>query len=52
MRDQAVQYFEKNSGPTATPLFGMVQVRRRKVLVKVLPEQSSRLVQGTIVEDA
>jgi hypothetical protein len=46
MRDQAVQYFENNTGPTATPLFGIVQVRRRRVLVKVLPGTSSRLIQG------
>lgn len=38
----AVEKYEAKS-----PLYGMVQYRRRKVILKYVPEGTSRLLQGT-----
>ncbi len=40
MKDTVVQYIEHS------PLYGFVQYRRRKVLLKYVPEGTSRLLQG------
>ena len=41
VRDAISQYEAKS------PLYGFVQYRRRKVLLKYVPEGTSRLLQGT-----
>lgn len=40
VREAITQYDEKS------PLYGFVQYRRRKVLLKYVPEGTSRLLQG------
>lgn len=42
IRDAISQYLE------LSPLYGFIQYRRRKILLKYLPEKTSRLVQGNI----
>ena len=42
IRNAIEQYSEKS------PLYGFIQYRRRKVLLKYIPEGTSRLLQGTI----
>ena len=39
---EAVNRYEEQS-----PLFGFIQYRRRKVILKYIPEGTSRLLQGT-----
>lgn len=49
LRDTAENYYNgprTTSGPTG-PLYGMIDFRRRKILIKLVPEGTSRLVQGT-----
>ena len=41
-RGAIAQYEEKS------PLYGFLSYRRRKVLIKYLPEGTSRLLQGTL----
>lgn len=40
---EAVNRYEEQS-----PLYGFIQYRRRKVVLKFVPEGTSRLLQGTI----
>lgn len=40
VKDTVAQYIEQS------PLYGFVQYRRRKVLLKYVPEGTSRLLQG------
>ena len=49
MREEAESYYRgaDESLGTKGPLFGMIYFRRRKVLVKLVLEGTSRLVQGT-----
>lgn len=42
IREAVEQYDEKS------PLYGFVQYRRRKVLLKFIPEGTSRLLQGSL----
>jgi hypothetical protein len=47
LREAAEKYY--NGTYTATtkgPLFGMIDFRRRKVLIKLVPDDTSRLVKG------
>lgn len=48
LRDAAEKYY--NGGDEAEtkkgPLFGMIDFRRRKVLIKLVPDDTSRLVKG------
>lgn len=49
MRDTAENYYDgtrTTSSPTG-PLYGMIDFRRRKILIKLVLEGTSRLVQGT-----
>ena len=46
MRDAAAAHFKDDAGSQPSPLFGMIHFRRRKVLVKVILDGTSRLVQG------
>ena len=41
---EVVNRYEKQS-----PLYGFVQYRRRKVILKYIPEGTSRLMQGTFL---
>lgn len=41
VRDAITEYPEKS------PLYGLIQYRRKKVLLKYLPDGTSRLLQGT-----
>jgi len=41
---EAVTRYEEQS-----PLFGFIQYRRRKVILKYVPEGTSRLLQGTLL---
>jgi hypothetical protein len=43
----AVEKYEEKS-----PLYGLVQYRRRKVVLKYVPEGTSRLLQGSCVYTA
>jgi hypothetical protein len=43
IRNAIEKYTEKS------PLYGFIQYRRRKVLLKYIPEGISRLLQGTII---
>lgn len=43
MRDAALSYY---NSPDAKPLFGLIQFRRRKVLIKLVMEGTSRLITG------
>jgi len=43
MRDAALSYY---NAPDARPLFGLIQFRRRKVLFKLVPESTTRLMKG------
>jgi hypothetical protein len=47
MREVAETHYSDDSGAIPTPLFGMVQFRRRKVLIKLVLEGTSRLIQGS-----
>ena len=47
MREVAEIHYNDDSGAIPTPLFGMVQFRRRKVLIKLVLEGTSRLIQGS-----
>lgn len=42
IRNNIVQYTDKS------PLYGFLRYRRRNVIIKYLPEDCSRLIQGTI----
>jgi hypothetical protein len=44
MREAAKRYCEKEDNPK--PLFGLVQFKRRKVLIKLVVDGTSRLIQG------
>jgi len=44
MRDAALSYYQSSD---TKPLFGLIQFRRRKVLIKLVPEGTSRLLLGT-----
>ena len=46
VRDAIIEY------PETSPLYGLIQYRRKKVLLKYLPEGTSRLLQGTITESS
>ncbi len=46
MRERAEEHCQPADGPTPSPLFGVIQFRRRKVLVKLILEGGSRLIQG------
>jgi hypothetical protein len=47
MKDAAVSYIAKEGdGRAAKPLFGLVQFKRRKVLIKLVLDGTSRLIQG------
>jgi hypothetical protein len=48
LRDAISKYVEKESegGSTPKPLFGLVQFKRRKVLIKLILDGASRLIQG------
>jgi hypothetical protein len=46
MREAAEKHCTPADGPSPTPLFGMIHFRRRKFLVKLILEGSSRLIQG------
>ena len=39
--EEAVNHYEEQS-----PLYGFIQYRRRKVILKYIPEGTSRLLQG------
>lgn len=43
MRDAALSYY---NSPDAKPLFGLIQFRRRKVLIKLIMEGTTRLMMG------
>jgi hypothetical protein len=47
MREAAETHYNDESGSIPTPLFGMAQFRRRKVLIKLVLEGTSRLIQGS-----
>ena len=53
LRDAAEKYY--NGGDEADtkkgPLFGMIDFRRRKVLIKLVPDDTSRLVKGMRSEE-
>jgi hypothetical protein len=46
MRDHAQTHAEKDHGTIPSPLFGLIMFKRRKVLVKMVLEGTSRLIQG------
>jgi hypothetical protein len=46
MRNTAQLHAEKNHGRIPSPLFGLIVFKRRKLLVKLILEDSSRLIQG------
>ena len=45
MRDVAISYYS-NRTDGKPPLFGISQFRRRKVVIKLVPEDTSRLFKG------
>jgi hypothetical protein len=45
MRD-AAEVYRKDNDAKPSPLFGMIHFRRRKVLVKLIVDGTSRLIQG------
>lgn len=49
MRDTAEIYYNgtRSTDSPPGPLYGMIDFRRRKILVKLVLEGTSRLVQGT-----
>lgn len=46
---ECVKGYEDREGEGAKPLFGMVVYRRKRVLVKVVMEGTSRLIQGAFL---
>ena len=48
LRDAAEKYYNGDGEADAKkgPLFGMIDFRRRKVLIKLVPDDTSRLVKG------
>jgi hypothetical protein len=49
---QAAEVHCNADGPPPTPLFGMIHFRRRKLLVKLVLEGASRLIQGWFIRHA
>jgi hypothetical protein len=49
MRDAAENYYNgtRTTSSPPGPLYGMIDFRRRKILIKLILEGTSRLVQGT-----
>jgi hypothetical protein len=46
MREAADAYYEDTDAGPRSPLYGMIDFRRRKVLLKLVVEGTSRLIQG------
>jgi hypothetical protein len=46
MKDTAQTHAEKDHGSIPSPLFGLIMFKRRKVLVKLILDGTSRLIQG------
>jgi hypothetical protein len=47
LREAAEKYYNGTDAETTKgPLFGMIDFRRRKVLIKLVPDDTSRLVKG------
>jgi hypothetical protein len=52
MRQAAEVHCGNTDGPPPTPLFGMINFRRRKLVVKLVLEDASRLIQGSLAREA
>lgn len=48
MREAADSYYNDTSAGPRSPLYGMIDFRRRKVLLKLVVEGTSRLIQGAL----
>jgi hypothetical protein len=48
MRETADAYYNDTESGPRSPLYGMIDFRRRKVLFKLVVEGTSRLIQGAL----